>query len=80
MNTRERIEKRNEQKSPQRRFLFILGVTMFTLYFVLGLLIIFWDAIPTMLGLSKTYKIAFGLILIIYSFVRFIRLINQQRA
>lgn len=60
------------QKSPTQRFLSILGLCMFLFYFVLGLLIIFWKDFP--LEIDKTYKNMFGALLIIYSFMRFARL------
>ncbi|WGQ07624.1 hypothetical protein QG516_13715 [Pedobacter gandavensis] len=65
-----------KQKSPQQRFLFILGLVMFTFYFVLGLLLIFWTDIP--FEIQKTYRIMFGLLLIVYAAIRFARLINPK--
>ncbi len=67
----------DRQKSPVKRFLSILGLFMFGLYLVLGLVIIFWDQIP--LALNKTYRVLFGLLLIIYSFIRFVRLWKNQQ-
>ncbi|MCX2452722.1 hypothetical protein OQX61_15695 [Pedobacter sp. PLR] len=64
------------QKSPQQRFLFILGLVMFTFYFVLGLLLIFWTDIP--FEIQKTYRILFGVLLIVYAAIRFARLINPK--
>ncbi|WP_316747009.1 hypothetical protein [Pedobacter gandavensis] len=64
------------QKSPQQRFLFILGLVMFTFYFVLGLLLIFWTDIP--FEIQKTYRILFGGLLIVYAAIRFSRLINPK--
>lgn len=73
----ERTDKRNgRQKSPAKRFLSILGLCMFGFYFVLGLIIIFWKDFP--LSLDKTYRILFGLLLIVYSFLRFARLWQNQ--
>jgi len=60
------------QKSPTKRFLSILGLAMFAFYFILGLLIIFWDKLP--LDIDPTYKNLFGGLLIVYSFLRFARL------
>ncbi|ERJ61439.1 hypothetical protein M472_22030 [Sphingobacterium paucimobilis HER1398] len=60
------------QKSPTQRFLSILGLCMFLFYFILGLLIIFWKEFP--LEIDKTYKNMFGGLLIVYSFMRFARL------
>lgn len=71
------LKRENQQKSPQKRFLFILGSVMFVFYFILGLAIIFWEDIP--LNLDKTYRIVFGSFLIIYSFLRLIRLVQTRR-
>ena len=70
---------RDRQKSPTKRFLFILGLTMFGVYFALGLMIIFWDNFPLLIGVDKVWKIAFAILLIVYSFFRFVRLIRQQQ-
>lgn len=64
------------QKSPAKRFLFILGLGMFMLYFVLGVIIIFWKDFP--IDLSRNYRIAFAVLLIGYSFLRFVRLLRSQ--
>ncbi|OYD41928.1 hypothetical protein CHU00_15065 [Sphingobacterium cellulitidis] len=60
------------QKSPTQRFLSILGLFMFFFYFVVGLLIIFWKGFP--IEIDPTYKNIFGVLLIVYSFMRFARL------
>jgi uncharacterized membrane protein (DUF485 family) len=65
----------NKQKSPSKRFLSILGLFMFGFYFVLGLII--WKDFP--LALDRTYRILFGILLIVYSFLRFARLWQNQR-
>src|SRR5690606_23465746 len=62
----------SRQKSPAKRFLSILGLFMFGLYFGLGLVIVFWKDFPIIM--DDTYRILFGLVLIIYSFFRFARL------
>jgi uncharacterized membrane protein (DUF485 family) len=67
--------KNEEQKSPSKRFLFVLGLVMFTLYFVLGLTVIFWKDFP--MDLPMGYRIAFGVLLIVYSFIRFVRLLRN---
>ena len=64
-----------EQKSPAKRFLFVLGLAMFTLYFILGLIVIFWKGLP--IDLTIGYRIAFGVLLIVYSFIRFVRLLRN---
>ncbi len=60
------------QKSPTQRFLSILGLAMFAFYFTLGILIIFWTGFP--LEIDPAYKKLFGVLLIVYSFMRFARL------
>ena len=60
------------QKSPAKRFLSILGLFMFGVYFLLGLVIIFWEDFP--IEMDDTYRILFGVVLIVYSFFRFARL------
>jgi uncharacterized membrane protein (DUF485 family) len=69
-------EQEKLQKSPAKRFLFILGLGMFTLYFVLGIIIMFWKEFP--IDMSRNYRIAFGVLLIGYSFLRFVRLLRSQ--
>jgi hypothetical protein len=66
----------NRQKSLKRRFLLILGVTAFICFCSLGLMIIFWDRmLPNM---SHIQKIGFGSIIIVYSIVRFSRLLRKD--
>ncbi len=65
-----------QQKSPAKRFLFILGLGMFSLYFALGIAIIFWKDFP--IDLEFKYRIAFAVLLIVYSFIRFVRLIRSN--
>jgi len=60
------------QKSPLQRFLFVLGIVFFLMYFVLGMMIIFWKDIP--LTLTYNGRLAMGILLIAYSFFRFVRL------
>ncbi len=67
------------QKSPAKRFLFILGLVMFALYFFIGVSIIFWDKFPLLYGVERVWKVAFGVLLIVYSFFRFVRLINKKQ-
>lgn len=45
---------------------------MFAFYFLLGVAIVFWKDIP--LDISEVYRILFGVLVIVYSFFRFIRL------
>jgi|GEM_PF-106163 len=69
----------DRQKSPAKRFLLIIGIVMFTLYFALGVMIIFWPSFPLMIGVDIKWKIGFGILLIVYSFFRFIRLLKQPQ-
>ncbi len=71
-NTNKRV-----QKSPKVRFLLVLGIVFFLIYFALGIFIIFWKDFP--LQLTTTYRIAFGVLLIVYSFFRFVRLIQNYK-
>lgn len=68
-------EEQKVQKSPAKRFLFILGLGMFSLYFILGIIIMFWKDFP--IDMSQGYRIAFGILLIGYSFLRFVRLLRS---
>lgn len=72
MNDLKNNQNKFSQKSPTKRFLSILGLAMFAFYFTLGLVIIFWDNFP--LAIDPTYKNFFGILLIVYSFMRFARL------
>ena len=65
------------QKSPKVRFLLVLGIVFFLIYFILGLTVIFWKDFP--ITLPATYRIAFGVLLIVYAFFRFIRLIKNDK-
>ncbi len=68
-----------KQKSPQQRFLFILGLTMLLLYFGIGVTLIFTNILPLDPDkFPKQYQIAFGVVLMLYGAIRFTRLINQK--
>lgn len=66
-----------DQKSLIERFLLILGILFFLMYFVLGIAIIFWKDMP--IEMPQTYRIAFGLLLIVYSFFRFVRFFKKNQ-
>jgi threonine/homoserine/homoserine lactone efflux protein len=66
----------NEQKSPARRFLLILGVLGFICVITLAVMVMFWDAMLP--NLSKTQRIVFGLVLVGYGVLRFSRLIKKK--
>jgi uncharacterized membrane protein (DUF485 family) len=65
------------QKSPKVRFLLVLGIFFFLVYFVLGLAVVFWKDFP--IDLPTPYRIAFGVLLIVYAFFRFIRIIQNNK-
>jgi len=66
----------NEQKSPARRFLLILGMLGFVCVITLAMMVMFWDAMLP--NLSKTQRIIFGLVLVGYAILRFSRLIKKK--
>ena len=70
-NTNKRV-----QKSPKVRFLLVLGIAFFLIYFGLGIVIIFWKDFP--IQLTSTYRIAFGILLIVYAGFRFYRIIKNN--
>jgi uncharacterized membrane protein (DUF485 family) len=65
-----------QKKSLKERFFLVLGILFFLVYLVLGLFIIFMKEFP--IEMDSKYRIVFGLLLIVYSFFRFIRLINSN--
>nr|WP_316633298.1 hypothetical protein [uncultured Flavobacterium sp.] len=65
-----------QKKSLKERFLLVLGILFFLIYLVLGLMIMFWEKIP--LDWEPKYRYAFGGLLIVYSAIRFLRLINSN--
>jgi cytochrome c biogenesis protein CcdA len=65
-----------QKKSLKERFLLVLGILFFLIYLVLGLMIMFWKKIP--LNIDPIYRYAFGILLIVYSGIRFLRLINSN--
>ncbi|TDD76251.1 hypothetical protein E0F89_08490 [Flavobacterium caseinilyticum] len=65
-----------KKKSLRERFLLVLGIFFFLLYFVLGLFIIFMKNFPLEMG--QIYRVAFGVILIVYASFRFFRIINDN--
>jgi hypothetical protein len=65
-----------KQKSLKRRFLLILGVLVFLALLVLGLMFIFWDAMPFNLSISQ--RRWFGGFVIVYALIRFPRLLRKD--
>ncbi len=65
-----------KKKSLKERFLLVLGILFFLVYLVLGLFIIFMKNFP--LAMTPTYRITFGVLLIVYASFRFFRIINDN--
>ena len=66
-----------QKKSLKERFLLVIGMMFFLIYLTFGLVIIFWKELP--LTMPYNFRIAFGVILIVYSFLRFIRFFNKEQ-
>ncbi len=66
-----------EKKSLKERFLLVIGILFFLIYFVFGMAVLFWKRLP--LDMPKNYRIAFGIIIIVYAFFRFIRFFQKDK-
>lgn len=66
-----------KKKSPKERFLLVIGVLFFLVYLILGLAVIFWEELP--LAMEFKYRIALGVLLIVYSIIRFQRFYNSNK-
>jgi len=71
------LSNNNEQKSPQRRFLLILGVTVFICVAIFGFTVIFWDRMLP--NLPQTQKTLYGVLIIIYAVIRFARIFRKKQ-
>jgi uncharacterized membrane protein (DUF485 family) len=60
-----------KKKSLNQRFLLVIRMMFFLIYLTFGLVIIFWDKLP--LNIEFHYKIALGVLMIVYAFFRFLR-------
>nr|WP_298394487.1 hypothetical protein [Flavobacterium sp.] len=65
-----------KKKSLNERFLLFIGILFFLIYLTFGIIVIFWTNFP--LRLQPKYRIALGVILIVYGFFRFFRNINTS--
>ena len=65
-----------QKKSLKERFLLVIGILFFGLYLSFGLAVIFWKGLP--LNMSNGYRIALGIIIIVYAFLRFIRFFQKS--
>ncbi|TDE02963.1 hypothetical protein [Flavobacterium hiemivividum] len=73
----EQAVKNMQKKSLKERFLLVMAILFFVVYFVLGLFIIFMSNFP--LDMAMEYRIAFGVLLIVYSIIRAIRIIKDNK-
>ena len=70
-----------KKKSPKERFLLIIGILFFFVYLFMGIIVIFWDFIFPRnfpIAMPSVYRMTFGVILIVYSFLRFYRFFNSN--
>jgi len=65
-----------KKKSLKERFLLVIGILFFLIYLTFGLMVIFWKKLP--LNMSDNYRTILGVVIIGYSFLRFIRFFNKQ--
>jgi len=68
----------SRQKSPQRRFLFILGLVTFLACFTLGLMVMFWGKLIDRLAMPTNYRLILGGLLLVYSIIRFLRFFRKR--
>jgi hypothetical protein len=66
----------DKQKSLKRRFLLILGVTVFICVTAMGLMIMFWTKLD--LNLSYTQRLIVGGLFIAYGILRFTRIFKKR--
>ncbi|MDY0089679.1 MAG: hypothetical protein RBR78_04860 [Flavobacteriaceae bacterium] len=67
----------NKKKSLKERFILIIGILFFLIYLGLGLIVIFWKNLP--LQMEYKYRIAFGILLIVYALIRFYRFFRENK-
>ena len=74
----ENIIKNFMKKSLGERFLLVLGIFFFMMYFVVGMCLIVMPTLP--IPLLYKYRVLLGMLLIVYSFFRFIRFFNSNNS
>lgn len=65
-----------KKKSLKQRFLLFIGVLFLMIYLTLGVVLIFWAKFP--IRMETNYRIALGVLLIVYGFFRFWRLLKTD--
>ncbi len=73
----DKILNRIQEKSLIERFLLVITILVFLGYLFLGLGIIFWKEFP--IDMEFKYRVALGVLLIGYSFLRFSRFYNANK-
>lgn len=66
-----------QKKSLKERFLLVISILFFILYFILGLIVLFMKSFP--INMPMNYRIAFGILLIVYGVIRCFRIINDNK-
>ena len=66
----------DKQKSLKRRFLLILGIITFIGFCILGGMVMFWQGLPVQL--TDWQRKIFGAMIILYSVLRFSRLLKKD--
>ena len=66
-----------KQKSPQQRFLFVLGLVFLLLYIFFAITLFVWKTMPVEIPYNR--RVILGIILIVYAFIRFYRLNNNEK-
>lgn len=66
-----------QKKSLKERFLLVMGILFLMSYLTLGILFIFMKPFP--FQMQYNYRLAFGVLLIVYAMIRFIRIINDSK-
>lgn len=65
-----------KQKSPQQRFLFVLGLVFLGLYVFLALTLFVWKSMPVEIPYNR--RVILGVLLLVYAVFRFSRLLNKE--
>lgn len=66
-----------QKKSLKERFLLVIGILFFLIYFILGLIVLFVKSLP--LNMPMNYRIAFGVLLIVYALIRGVRIVKDNK-
>lgn len=66
------------QKSLNERFLFVVGIILVILYLILAGIFIFWTKLQ--LPLEQRYRMWFGILLIVYAIIRFVRIFKKYNS